>query len=319
MLLDLTSCYGTKGILLPPPSVTNFRTIHGTTDSSKMYSKSAKSDAYKNSKPGLSQPTPFQNLTSQTISSSTTLNATQGLSTASFDQFGYSNGISSITTEHISSSSFTRSPGEGESTVLDPQLLSLQPSPHHMLPTPFTSNDLNQLPMDQSPESLPGPSPFNWNDFTFFDELNHSLGILNPTDDMQTQLDQLMSSVVPSGAATGITSSPAPDAPVVSDTSDPLFRIPASTEVPVKGVHAAPPPSRNIQKKLDEVGWKRLAEQVKAAENVNSPVKQYLTIDFGVGRLQVTSFKCYQSIRRRIHFGLESTHPIPSSAKLESE
>jgi len=88
---------------------------------------------------------------------------------------------------------------------------------------------------------------------------------------MQTQLDQLLSSVVPSGAATGVPSSPAPDAPAVTDTSDPLFRIPASTEVPVKGVHAAPPPARNIQKKLDEAGWKRLAEQVQAAQNVHCP------------------------------------------------
>jgi len=192
----------------------------------------------------------------------------QALPTHSFDQFGYSNGISSAATSHVSHSSFTRSPGDGDATLLDPQLLSLQPSPHHMLPTPFTTNDLNQLPMDQSPESLPGPSPFNWNDFTFFDELNHSLGILNPTDDMQTQLDQLMSSVVPSGAASGVPSSPALDVHGVPDSSAPLFRIPASTEVPVKGVHAAPPPTRNIQKKLDEVGWKRLAEQVEAAQNV---------------------------------------------------
>jgi len=251
--------------------INNFRTIHGTTDSSKMYSKSAKSDAYKNPKPSLSQPTLFRD--SQATSSSATVNTKQGLPTPSFDQFGFSNGISSASTSHISHASFTRSPGDGDSTLLDPQLLSLHPSPHHMLPTPFTTNDLNQLAIDQSPESLPGPSPFNWNDFTFFDELNHSLGILNPTDDMQTQLDQLMSSVVPSGAATGVPSSPAPDFPGVSDSSAPLFRIPASTEVPVKGVHAAPPPTRNIQKKLDEVGWKRLAEQVEAAQNVDPLLK----------------------------------------------
>jgi len=186
-----------------------------------------------------------------------------------------------------------------------------------MLPTPFTTNDLNQLAIDQSPESLPGPSPFNWNDFTFFDELNHSLGILNPTDDMQTQLDQLMSSVVPSGAATGVPSSPAPDFPGVSDSSAPLFRIPASTEVPVKGVHAAPPPTRNIQKKLDEVGWKRLAEQVEAAQNVDPLLKQLLKIDIGIGRLSATPVQCHQSICRRVHFRFESTYSVPSPAELE--
>src|SRR5277367_6586607 len=109
-------------------SVINFRTIHGTTDSSKMYSKSAKSDVYKNPKPVLSQPI--------LTSSSTTVNTTQELPTATFDPFVYPTGISSVTTSHISHSSFTRSPGDGDVTLLDPQLLSLQPSPHHMLPTP---------------------------------------------------------------------------------------------------------------------------------------------------------------------------------------
>ena len=52
--------------------------------------------------------------------------------------------------------SFTRSPIDADNTLLDPQLLTLQPSPQHMLPTPFTTADHNQLPtaMDQSPESL---------------------------------------------------------------------------------------------------------------------------------------------------------------------
>lgn len=169
-------------------------------------------------------------------------------------------------------------------SLLDPQLLVLQPSPQHMLLTPFTTaGDHNQLTsnitgMDQSPESFTGASPFIWNDFTFFDKLNHSLGILNPTDDIQNQLDQLISNVVPSGIeiATAWPSSPSPnnnhnlsEAPnAASRTSAALFRIPASNEVHIKEVHSAPPMSRNIEKKLDEAAWKGLVHQAELSEAV---------------------------------------------------
>ena len=178
--------------------------------------------------------------------------------------------------------SFLQSPVDHENSLLDPKLLMLQPSPQHMLPTPaFTVPDPSQLPtsVDESPDSLPGPSPFTWNDFTFFDELNHSLGSLNPTDDMQSQIDQLMSNMLPSGSATCWPSTPnvsgLHDGPVNNessaphDSSAPLFRIPAANEVPIKGVHSAPPPTRNIEKKLDESSWKSLVSQIHTAEAVN--------------------------------------------------
>jgi hypothetical protein len=157
--------------------------------------------------------------------------------------------------------------------MLDPQLLTLKPSPQHMLPTSFTSLGDVQFPASivESPDSLPGPSPFNWNDFTYYDELNHSLGILNPTDDMQDQINQLLESVVPSGAVSAAPGSPNEMAPAgfpVPDESAQLFRIPKSTEVFIKGVHSAPPPAKQIEKKLDETAWAKFDEQVKQAAKV---------------------------------------------------
>lgn len=152
-----------------------------------------------------------------------------------------------------------------------------------MLPTSFTALGDNHFTIGiiDSPESLPGPSPFNWNDFTYFDELNHSLGILNPTDDMQDQINLLLESVVPSSAVTA--NAPSPNAtnisldPVMPETSAPLFRIPTSTEIPIKGVHSAPPPAKNIEKKLDESAWEKMTEQVKAAGTVY-PLLHWLTL-----------------------------------------
>ena len=257
------------------------RTIHGTTDSSQLYSKGAnKTDSSRSAKTtALPQPAPFQNPSNQhaNISNTSTVTPTPVLPpTPAYDPFSFvssTNGIHS-TAPHIEST-FTHSDPDSDTN----QLLALQPSPQHMLPTPFTG-DHSQLhtSIDQSPDSLPGPSPFTWNDFTFFDELNHSLGILNPTDDMQSQIDQLMNSMIPSGTATASAwpSSPNPSAPTGTTTtctmdvaSDPLFRIPTANEVPIKGVHSAPPPTRNIEKKLDETAWKNLVEQIQLAENVD--------------------------------------------------
>jgi len=270
------------------------RTIHGTTDSSQIYSKkdTNRSDS-SSSRPGkktlpLQPPAPFQNLSDQhsnpsdpsTVTPTPVLPATPTYHPFSF--VSHTNGLSS-TTQHLDTA-FTHSDHDSDTNLLDPQLLALQHSPQHMLPTPFTA-DHSQLhtSIDQSPDSLPGPSPFNWNDFTFFDELNHSLGILNPTDDMQSQIDQLMNSMVPSGTVTASAwpSSPNPNASNTTGTvnvthtqcavdmaNDPLFRIPTANEVPIKGVHSAPPPTPNIEQKLDETAWKRLVEQIQIAENV---------------------------------------------------
>ena len=88
---------------------------------------------------------------------------------------------------------------------------------------------------------------------------------------MQDQINLLLENVVPSGAVSAVPGSPngvVPDPPPVPDEVSQLFRIPNSAEIPIKGVHSAPPPAKNIEKKLDETAWQKFAEQVKKAENV---------------------------------------------------
>ena len=178
-----------------------------------MYSKGAKREALKASIANPPSPSFQLHLNSHCTGDPSAITPTPVLppNTPTYDPFSFTsntNGIPSVATSSPMEASFARSPVDQDTDLLDPQLLALQPSPRHMLPTHFTTTDhlTIQLPsaaMDQSPESVSGsgPSPFASNDFTFFNELNHILGILNPTDDMQTQLDQLMSSVAPSSAA----------------------------------------------------------------------------------------------------------------------
>jgi hypothetical protein len=257
--------------------VLNLRTIHQTTDSSQKYSNRAKSDLFKDEKTTLPQPAPFKNPNSQTPGTSSIVPTPVHPATLVYDPFSFSssmtNGLSMTSTSPLNPS-FTRSPTDHENNLLDPQLLALQPSPQHMLPgTPFTNADRTHLASmnDDSPESLPMPSPFTWNDFTFFDELNISLGVLNPTDDMQSQIDRLMSNMLTSGAPTSTAWPSAPDVnnlPDIPETSATLFRIPTSNEVPIKGVHSAPPPTRHLDQKFDEAAWKQISAQIKEAEKV---------------------------------------------------
>ena len=89
---------------------------------------------------------------------------------------------------------------------------------------------------------------------------------------MRAQLDQLMSSVAPSGATAASvwpSTQNVNNAPQIPGVSDPLSRIPASNEVPTKDTHSAPPPRRSIRKKLDETAWKTLVSQVEIAEIVS--------------------------------------------------
>jgi len=285
-----------------------------------MYSKGAnKADSSRATQKtiGQSTATGFGNVSNQytnTTSNASTVTPTPVLPpTPSYDPFTFVNATHSLNTATATTTSqshldtnntFHPSSPSTDTNLLDPQLLALQPSPQHMLPTSFTTDPHSQLhtsidhsslhtSIDQSPDSLPGPSPFTWNDFTFFDELNHSLGILNPTDDMQSQIDLLMASMVHSEPVTGTwLSSPNPissNGPVTLPTNtsalanttaennvtgcpllteDPLFRIPTANEVPIKGVHSAPPPTRNLEKKLDETAWKSLVEQIHTYEKV---------------------------------------------------
>src|SRR5271169_983096 len=150
-----------------------------------MYSKGTKGDGVKGTKRIIPQNLTFPASTSTTLLSkkpirgaSATLTPTQTFT----DHFQFSshttNGLPSGPS--TASSTFGPSPPSADNTsILDPQLLSLQPSPQHMLPIPTPPSLIKHS--SHSPDSLLGPSPFPYHDFTFFDELNYSLGILNPT------------------------------------------------------------------------------------------------------------------------------------------
>jgi hypothetical protein len=43
-----------------------------------------------------------------------------------------------------------------------------------------------------------------------------------------------------------------------------LFRIPTSNEVPIDGMHSAPPPTKNIWKKLSDSRWAELVLELAA-------------------------------------------------------
>lgn len=301
-------------------TLTYSRTIHGTTDSSQLYSKGAKNDAFKNLRASLPQPASFPHLNSQPTTTNSTIIPTPVLPPASaYDPFSFaphSNGSSSVTLPSSVDLSFTRSLVDADNTLLDPQLLALQPSAQYMLPTPFTTIDRPQLPteIDQSPDSLNyQPSPFTWNNLTFFNELDHLLGILNPTDDIQAQLDQLISSIAPSGAIIAWSSDAnVSNLPNVPGVSDPSFRIPASNEVLHNALCSAPPPNNNINKNLDETAWKILVNQVQIAKAVSSISMRLILGNDRIRRVQASSSKRYKSICQCLHFRIKSTYPIPT-------
>jgi hypothetical protein len=303
-------------------TLTYSRTIHGTTDSSQLYSKGAKNEAFKNLRASLPQPASFPHLNSQPTSTNSTIIPTPVLPpTSAYDPFCFTphpNRSSSVSIPSPVDLSFARSLADADNTLLDPQLLVLQPSPQYILPTPFTAIDRPQLPTetDQPPGSLDyQPLPFTWNNLTFFTELDHILGILNPTDDIQAQLDQLISSIAPSGTMIPWSSDPnVSDLPDVPGVSDPSFRIPASDEVLDNALCSASPPNNNINKNLDETTWKILDNQVQIAKTVSSTSIKLILGNVRIRRVQASPSKHYKSICQCLHFRIKSTYPISTFA-----
>src|SRR5947207_7445508 len=126
-------------------ALTYFRTIHGTTDSSQLYSKGAKTETLKNSKASLPQPTSFPHLSSQPPTNNSTVTPTPVLPPPpAYDPFCFvphSNGNFPVPiTSSPIDPSFSHSSVDADNTLLHPQLLALQPSPKHMLPTPFPTS-----------------------------------------------------------------------------------------------------------------------------------------------------------------------------------
>jgi hypothetical protein len=115
------------------------------------------------------------------------------------------------------------------------------------------------MDMDISPVPL---FDFNWNDFSHFDEINQSLDVLNQNDDVNAQLDQLMNMNFLSELDMEQRSSPVLDGSSAICPPNTLSRIPTSQDIPVKGIHSFPPPSKYTWKKLLEWRWQELNDQL---------------------------------------------------------
>lgn len=101
---------------------------------------------------------------------------------------------------------------------------------------------------------------FNWN-FGYFEEISESLGVLNRAGGVNAQLDQLLNSFLSDADhdfPMGISQ------PSKQDSENGLFRIPTSNEVPIAGMHSAPPPTKNVWKKLTDSRWAELVLELAA-------------------------------------------------------
>jgi hypothetical protein len=103
----------------------------------------------------------------------------------------------------------------------------------------------------ESTHTITEQSPFNWNNFNFFDDLNQSLGILNPLDSEMP--DSLHSSNVrQSGLGPFFQTSPS--ALRLNHESE-LFGNLESNAVHVNMAHSGPSPAPVMEKKLDKSTW----------------------------------------------------------------
>jgi hypothetical protein len=103
----------------------------------------------------------------------------------------------------------------------------------------------------ESSHAITVQSPFNWNNFNFFDDLNQSLGIMNPLESEMP--DSLHSSNLrPGGLASFFQTSPA--ALQLNHESE-LFGNLESNAVNVNMVRSGPSPAPIMEKKLDKSTW----------------------------------------------------------------
>lgn len=111
----------------------NFRTLHGSTDSSKMYSKGAKSEALKKGEKTTPQPSESQNVQATTVHP--TLTAAVLLPHPAYDPFSLTSTSESVVSTTSMDASISQSPSESDIHLLDPQLLALQTSRQKILHT----------------------------------------------------------------------------------------------------------------------------------------------------------------------------------------
>jgi hypothetical protein len=118
---------------------------------------------------------------------------------------------------------------------------------------------------------------FNWNDFGHFDDINQSLDILTQTDDVNAQLDLLMNLNYLSNLDSGgqsptrtevAASSMDAEAGLIEGAAalcppNIFLRIPTSDDIPIRGIHSGPPPTKVSWKRLKEATWYMLSDEVE--------------------------------------------------------
>jgi hypothetical protein len=210
------------------PFNSNFRSLHGTNTSSTIYSNQGGNVP----KPPLPQPAPYQNPNMNRPSLSPSQSSASLRSPLVHDG-GQRNG----------------SMGSNKEDTLSPMT-----SAHSFTPFPIGAELSGPAP---GQFSFPPSMSNNWN-FGYLDEINESLDILNQEGGVSAQLDQLLNSFLSEeNVMTNVNSKPTPAA-----SGSPLFRIPTSSEVPIEGIHSAPPPSNRVWRKLTESRWNEIASQV---------------------------------------------------------
>jgi hypothetical protein len=213
------------------------RSIHGTSSAASVYSKSGKSQMMgRLSKPDLPQPAPYRNPFDGSAESSS-------LSpTTSMSHPGGSGIPDSIQDAHSQKEDFSPSDYSVHSGVPIEQDAGIQTTAANL-----PSQDIAPF------------ANFNWN-FGYFEEINESLDVLNRAGGVNAQLDQLLNSfLVDTEQEFAMELAPTSD-----ESENGLFRIPTSNEVPIDGMHSAPPPTKNIWKKLSDSRWAELVLELAA-------------------------------------------------------
>lgn len=165
-----------------------------------------------------------------------------------------------------------------------------------------------QNPTANPPSQEMGPfANFNWS-FGYFEEINESLDVLNRAGGVNAQLEQLLNSFL---------SDTDHDYPMEitptskQDLENGLFRIPTSNEVPIDGMHSAPPPTKNIWKRLSDSRWAELVLELVAI------VSSLHGLSNSLGRnIQSSPSQRTQSVCQRVYLEFKPTHSIPPSSNV---
>jgi hypothetical protein len=256
LIVDSTDCYGMSGILLT--FVTDNRTSHGTTECTKIYSRSVKTRRNSRSPAQFSPFLAYNHTRTEAFNHSTHIfDPTAGPENAMAQQ--------SPTSDHSDhTSSNTTSNGVNRLTTV-PSLFS---------PVGQESPSMS-MELDPSFPTLQTTSPVDINQFLSnrypferFAKGPPSMDIIHQTDDVNIQLDHLMNMTFldfpaqfTPGPGNFHGSEPSPSGlPFVFNESD----------SPFDSNRWGPPPNRTLWTKLTDTRWEFLIEQLPDEEQVSS-------------------------------------------------